>query len=206
MLRTCTKCARELPATTEYFHRAITIIKGKRYDGLRGDCRDCFKAKINAYYHGSEEVKRRFYEYGKRRKARPEVREENRIYAREKKRKDRSTEEGAAKLRDYVRAWRASHPDNYARYKAYKGLTPQIVRKNAIQHARKLKATPPWVDLEAIVAFYMIAKGMTEATGIRYSVDHIMPLKGKTSSGLNVPWNLQVIPLLDNIKKGNRHS
>lgn len=38
------------------------------------------------------------------------------------------------------------------------------------------------------------------------SVDHIMPLKGVNFSGLHVPWNLQLMPLSENIRKGNRHA
>lgn len=49
------------------------------------------------------------------------------------------------------------------------------------------------------------ARIMTEQTGIKYSIDHIIPLVGDNVSGLNVPWNIQVIPLLDNKIKGNRY-
>lgn len=41
-------------------------------------------------------------------------------------------------------------------------------------------------------------------TGFDWHVDHIAPLKGKTICGLHIWSNLQVIPKVINLKKGNK--
>jgi len=81
-------------------------------------------------------------------------------------------------------------------------------------HASKRRSalaqrTPEWLtddDFEAMAAFFNEARRMTEALGVLHHVDHIIPLKGKTVSGLNVPWNLQVLSATENLKKSNRHA
>jgi hypothetical protein len=83
--------------------------------------------------------------------------------------------------------------------------------KNAAKSTRyrsnKLKAMPKWLTEEhhkQIESFYWLAKLQKELTDEKFHVDHIVPLKGKTVCGLHVPWNLQVIPELENIRKGNK--
>jgi hypothetical protein len=82
-----------------------------------------------------------------------------------------------------------------------------VVYHMSKRRAAKLNASPKWLspsDLDAIKEFYKMAKIKTAETGIKHNVDHIVPLQGKTVSGLHVPWNLQVIPAKENFSKNNK--
>lgn len=59
-------------------------------------------------------------------------------------------------------------------------------------------ATPPWVDQEDIKQIY------TQAVMQNLSVDHIVPINHTLVCGLNVPWNLQLISLKENLSKSNK--
>lgn len=72
--------------------------------------------------------------------------------------------------------------------------------QNAYRAARKARvkeATPPWADIIAIERFY-------KKCPHGYHVDHIIPLRGKNVSGLHVLGNLQYLPAIENLRKGNR--
>lgn len=105
--------------------------------------------------------------------------------------------------------WREVNKNRHAQNnQRWKKLNPSLNAKNASMHkAKKIKATPPWltaIHFAQIQEMYDIALAKTMQTGIKHHVDHIFPLQGKTFSGLNVPWNLQVIPEFDNISKKNK--
>lgn len=89
---------------------------------------------------------------------------------------------------------------------AYKVKNPD---KNAnIQQRRrssKLNATPAWANEFFISEAYHLAKLRKKATGIKWHVDHTVPLKSNRVCGLHVEHNLQVIPAAQNVRKGNRH-
>ena len=60
-----------------------------------------------------------------------------------------------------------------------------------------------WANQEAIAAFYVEAALLTRSTGRVHVVDHIIPLKGRTVSGLHVENNLRIVERFENAKKSN---
>ena len=80
--------------------------------------------------------------------------------------------------------------------------------KTAKRNAAKLQRTPLWLTQEhhkQIGQFYWEAAEVSKLVGEFYHVDHIVPLQGKTVSGLHVPWNLQILHAQENLSKGNNH-
>ena len=105
------------------------------------------------------------------------------------------------KLNERTRVWRSKNPNRGSEYRR-----EHLARYAA--HTRKryagLKtATPTWSEGPCIVALYYIAASL-RASGVDVQVDHEVPLKGKTVSGLHVRNNLRLVPSAENQRKGNR--
>ncbi len=105
------------------------------------------------------------------------------------------------------RAWNAANPDkNRASKRKWAAANAaKINAKTTRRQAAKLQAAPSWANLFFIEEAYDLARRRTKTTGIRWEVDHIVPLQSEQVCGLHVEHNLRVIPKTENQAKGNRH-
>lgn len=92
------------------------------------------------------------------------------------------------------------------RYRSYPEKRAKCTALFAKYISAKLNATPTWLTkdhLDLIEMKYKLAAYLTRETGIRWTVDHIIPLQGDNVCGLHVPWNLRVITSSENSSKSN---
>jgi len=194
-MKTCSQCKIEKPL--ELFS------KNKNHkDGLQALCKTCHSAyykewklknrnKVNEYMkQWYEAQKTNNTDYHKRRTEYLKTYNSN-YYAEHKEYFREYTKLNNHQQNEY-------RLKNMGRYAAWAAK-----RRNA-----KLLRTPKWVDSEElwlIEEAYDLAATRSKMTGIQWHVDHIIPLQGKTVSGLHVPENLQVIRAEENLRKGNRY-
>lgn len=118
-------------------------------------------------------------------------------------------EKNKEKIYANTQKWRLANKDKQKEY-VKKSRINNSARVNANVNKRradKLNRTPKWLtkdDLWLIKQAYELSVLRTKLFGFKWHVDHIIPLKGKTVSGLHVPNNLQVIEGKLNIMKNNK--
>lgn len=91
---------------------------------------------------------------------------------------------------------------------AWKKKNPGLVNGHTALRKKHISlATPKWLtsdQIQQIKDVYIQAANLSRSSGIPHQVDHIIPLRGKSFSGLHVPWNLQILTAEENQKKNNR--
>lgn len=96
--------------------------------------------------------------------------------------------------RERVRQWKLANPDKTA-------------AALSSRRAMKRNAVPPWfgeLDEFAAQECFSLARDRETATGIKWNVDHMVPLACRQASGLHCHTNLQVIPAYLNARKNNK--
>lgn len=93
--------------------------------------------------------------------------------------------------------------------KSYKKWTPEQYNKRLIQsHTRHKRLNKVLWDQEltdlVTEEAHDLRKLRDKLTNYKWHVDHIIPLNGKNVSGLHIWNNLQVIPAVLNLAKGNK--
>lgn len=75
----------------------------------------------------------------------------------------------------------------------------------AARYAAKVRAVPSWSDPFLVGEAYDLAVRRTVSTGIRWNVDHVVPLRSRVVCGLHCEANVAVIPAAVNQRKNNHH-
>lgn len=191
-LKRCTKCKRELPATTEYFYSD----KSKRH-GVGTWCKVCTNAR-NREQYAEDPDKYRERQRNTYAQNPDKIRERRRSYNEKHRSKKHEYDikyyaKNSARKRELVRQYQIKHP---VAVRAY---------ANA-RRAKKLAAEGRYTA-EDVQRIYKAQKGKCyycgAKVGRKYEVDHVVPL---SRGGTNWPDNLVIACPSCNSSKNNKLS
>jgi len=106
------------------------------------------------------------------------------------------------KTKQRVDRWRKNNPERHA--EQWRRTPKEKVNAKASKYrCSKREQTPDLTEQQKndILEVYALARRLTEETGIKHEVDHIIPV---SKGGLHHPDNLQVLTKYENCSKGNR--
>lgn len=108
--------------------------------------------------------------------------------------------------RDASKKWDRENPERIREMKRkWKQQNPDKVCADSMRRiTSRLTATPAWANEFFISEAYHLARIRSKITGVKWHVDHIVPLRSKLVCGLHCEHNLAVIPADQNFRKSNR--
>lgn len=106
--------------------------------------------------------------------------------------------------------WRQENKDRITEIDAEyrkKNKTARKVQRLKYKTAKRARSVNTWNDEFDLLVFeeaQELCQLRASETGFLWHIDHMLPLRAKTVSGLHVAENIQVIPAVLNLLKGNK--
>lgn len=175
-IKTCKKCNENLP------QEAFTKVKRLK-SGYSSVCKKCTNVASRKY-------KRKYFLENKD-KINSQRRKD---YAENPEQRLEWSKNNPEKVKEYKKKWKDCNKHN-------------LITGDAARRARMKLATPAYMsefDKFLINEIYDLASKRSSNLGIKFSVDHIVPIMSEIVCGLHAPCNLQIIPFKENIIKSNK--
>lgn len=184
-MKSCTKCG-EVKSFAEFSKDKY------RKDGYCVRCKSC---RRQHYLDNAEKESIRQMQYWHNNRER--YRETSRAYY----------ESHKSEYRDRARKWYEANKDVVLQNcQNWREKNRERVAGYTRERRRKQEmATPSWVNMERVESFYASALMLTAESGIKYCVDHIVPIVSDYVCGLHCEDNLQIMTVSENAEKSNLH-
>jgi len=200
--KACKGCG--LNKSLEDFHRDRAL-----QDGRKNKCKSCIKLVTIANRENKVKYDKKYH---KDNSAAIAEKSKKRYEANKKEYSIKSKERYKLtflRVGEVSKVWYEANKDRKQKLSKIWKITnkDKVAGYTAKRRAAKLNAIPSWFgELDELVLSeaYSLAKHREELTGVKWHVDHIVPLQGKLVSGLHCADNIQVITAAENLSKSNK--
>lgn len=186
-IRFCNTCGDGKSLDNYYSSPKLKL--GKMYQ-----CSTC-QNEVQKFHNKKESYVKWKFEYRKqyRIKNREKLRLKNRVY----------TEKNIDKIREKNRRYVTNNPEKVKKSKKdWADRNPHKLAERRVRRRVSEKLSiPSWSESEKIKIVYQKAKWLESITGLKYHVDHLIPIQGKDVCGLHVWANLQILEASLNCSK-----